>query len=54
MCAVIANSHRTKGKKFRPKDFMPRYGSRRQTPEQMLKILEGVTKATGGEDKRNG
>lgn len=50
ICMVIANAH--KGKKGRPKkekDFMPRYGERKQQSwQEQLKVVKQIHKAFGG------
>lgn len=55
ICATIANfvpMRSKKGKTFKPDDFMPKEKKKPQTAEQMLKIVEMMNKALGGEDKR--
>ena len=49
MCAVIANTNRSKRRKpFKPKDFMPAARKRRQTPEEMFASVKALNKALGG------
>lgn len=56
LCSTIANFsiNKPKNKKFKPKDFFKPLGSekkqiRKQTAEEMAKILEAVTIGLGGE-----
>jgi len=52
LAAVIANSHRSKGRKFKPEDFMPQYRKEKgkeMTPDEMKEELKRITIAMGGE-----
>lgn len=56
LCSTIANfsMNKPKNKKFKPKDFFKpidkvKKQKRKQTPEEMAKILEVITIAMGGE-----
>lgn len=42
ICAVIANLLTGKGKKYKPQDFMPHRGDRKQTWQEMLAVVESV------------
>ena len=51
LCAVMANCHRDPKKRprpFTPKDFMPRQGAQKQTPEQMLAAVKAWNGMMGG------
>ncbi len=45
VCATIANVHRTKGKAYKPDDFMPRVGPRRQSPEELTATFKAFAAA---------
>lgn len=50
VCSVIANANRSKGKPFKPDDFMPKKRKKRQTWQEQLKFLEMfVSSYQGGE-----
>jgi len=54
LAAVIANSHRSKGRKFKPEDFMPQQPVKKgvkMTPDEMKEELKRITIAMGGEVK---
>ena len=57
VCTVIANGNRKNrsDKKFKPKDFIPKYREQRKhrnmTAEDMLEQARMITKAMGGEVK---
>lgn len=54
ICSVIANVNRNKKKRSKPygvEDFMPRE-KKKQTWQQQLKFVEGLTRALGGKDLR--
>jgi hypothetical protein len=51
VCAVIANCHRTKGRKWQVKDFLPDYQrepGERMTVEQSADFLKSLCVAMGG------
>lgn len=52
--ATIANALKgKKGKRHKPKDFIPEWGrGRGQTWQEQLAIVEGLNKAFGGADRR--
>ncbi len=53
--AVIANLFKAKGRMIEPLDFFePRshISQRKQTPEEMFSVIEGLTLAMGGKDLR--
>lgn len=55
IASTIANVNRKKGTKpFKPQDFMPQFDDyeEEQSPEEMLKTVEMLNAAFGGEDKR--
>jgi len=54
LCAVIANTApRRRKRPFKPEDFLPKRRARtRQTPEQMLRVIEMLNAALGGQDLR--
>lgn len=50
VCSVIANANRSKGKPFKPDDFMPREPKKKQTWEEQLRIIQQfVSLYEGGE-----
>ena len=50
VCSVIANVFRSKTTRlFKPDDFMPKRGTREQTPEQILATVELLNAAFGGD-----
>jgi len=53
ICAVVANAHRTKGKAFKPEDFMPEIVKKEeQTWQQQKAVVEMLNAAFGGKDLR--
>lgn len=46
LCALFANAHAAKGKRYKPEDFMPRYGPpERPSPEALRRKFEMFVKA---------
>ena len=55
IAATTANIHRRKGRRaYKPGDFIPKYGEghAKQTPEDMLGIIEAAGKSIGAKDLR--
>jgi hypothetical protein len=52
VCSVIANAHRSKGKPFKPDDFMPRERRKKQTWQEQLQVLQQFVASYG--DKKSG
>ncbi len=50
ICSVIANVNSSKGKKYQPKDFMPKA----EEKPDMAKQVEALNAMFGGVDKRGG
>lgn len=51
---TVANVNRGKGQKaYKPQDFMPKFGTEEQTPEEMLQFAAMYTAALGGKDLRD-
>jgi len=50
VCSVIANANRSKGKPFRPEDFMPKEKKKKQTWQEQLKVLQLFVAAYGDGD----
>ncbi len=52
ICTVLSNINRRKGTRpFKIDDFMPK---KKQTTQDMYKVVERLNKLFGGEDLRNG
>lgn len=50
ICSIIANVNRSKGKTFKPDDFMPREPKKRQTWQEQLQVIQQfVALYEGGE-----
>lgn len=46
ICAVLANINRNRKKRakpYTPRDFMPVYGKKKQTPEEMLETVKAMS-----------
>ena len=53
LCSVIANSNSgKKGKRYKPKDFMPQARQKREDWQSQLRYVEMLNVAMGGKDKR--
>ena len=50
LCAMFAQAHAAKGKKYSPFDFMPwtKREKKKQTPEEMKKVLMAFASAHNG------
>lgn len=51
VCSVIANANRSKGKPFKPDDFMPREKAKRQTWQEQLAVIQAFVASYGTEEK---
>ena len=52
--ATVANVNRPKGKlAYKVEDFMPEFGKKAQSIEEMLQIAQMFTIGLGGQDKRD-
>jgi hypothetical protein len=50
VCSVIANANRSKGKAFKPEDFMPKERKKKQSWQEQLQFLQMfVSSFEGGE-----
>lgn len=56
VAAAVTNAMRAKkGKRFKPEDFIPRWGgSKKQSWQEQLAVVEGLNKAMKGRDLRKG
>ena len=45
VAAAVTNAHRVKGKAAKPKDFMPKFDRKPQSPADHLKIFRGMGNA---------
>jgi len=51
--STVANVNRPKKKKaYKPDDFMPKFGKRKQSVEQMIQFAATMTVGLGGKDLR--
>jgi hypothetical protein len=50
LCSVIANANRSKGRPFRPEDFMPREPKKKQTWQQQLQFLQAFVSSYEGSE----
>lgn len=50
VCSVIANANRSKGRPFKPDDFMPKERKKKQTWQEQLKFLEMFVSSYEGGD----
>jgi len=52
--STVANVNRPKGKRpYKVDDFMPEFGKKAQSVEQMLQVAQMFTIGLGGQDKRD-
>lgn len=49
VAATIANANRSKGKKFKIKDFLIPYGRKKLTPRDMLAAVKAANQSLGGD-----
>ena len=53
--STVANVNRPKNRRaYKVEDFMPKFGKRSQSVDEMIQWAEAMTIGLGGEDKRNG
>ncbi len=53
VAATLANIHRSKGRRFKPDDFMPKFQSanRRQTQHEMVSVFKSFVEAQAAKQK---
>lgn len=42
VCSTLANCHRSKGRSFKPADFMPKADQKAQTQDEMLEVFKSL------------
>jgi hypothetical protein len=54
LCSLVANALSGKGKKFKPADFVPKYGPRPKAKKSLYEQFKAITIAAGGEVTERG
>lgn len=55
IASTVANAMRSKGRAFKPKDFLPDWAPKQREPQSwqtQLALVEGINRAFGGKDLR--